>query len=76
MESGKSEMLGKLYNQQFSLVMKKKTIDTRETTNESLPNIQQNKSKEKANYVRNELNDTKSQVLLMEAKLKSLRKIK
>lgn len=44
--------------------------------NDSLPNIQPNKSLEKANVLRNQLNDTKSQIAIMESKLNNLRKLK
>lgn len=69
-------MRGNIYNQPFRGVQKKKSIETSETTNDILPNIKRHNSTERTNHIRNQLNDTKVQIVEMEAKLKKLRKIK
>lgn len=52
-----------------------KSIETSETITEGLPALQSGRG-EKANVLRNQLNDTKSQIMLMEAKLRNLRQLK
>jgi hypothetical protein len=67
------------YNQTFRnnvfFHSKKKSIETSETVNDSLPNIHDHQDK-RVNVIRNDLNDTKSQIALMKAKIKNLSKIR
>lgn len=53
----------------------KKSIETTETINDNLPALQPGRG-DKANVLRNQLNDTRSQIVLMEAKLRNLRQLK
>lgn len=53
----------------------KKSIETSETLNESLPALQAGRG-ERANVLRSQLSDTRSQIVLMEAKLRNLRQLK
>jgi hypothetical protein len=53
----------------------KKSIETSETINDSLPALQSARG-DKANVLRNQLSDTRSQIVLMEAKLRNLRQLK
>lgn len=60
----------------FSIHLRRnKSIETSETISEGLPTLQGGRG-EKANVLRNQLNDTKSQIMLMEAKLRNLRQLK
>jgi hypothetical protein len=53
----------------------KKSIETSETINDSLPALQAGRG-ERANVLRSQLTDTRSQIVLMEAKLRNLRQLK
>jgi hypothetical protein len=64
------------YNLSFGLHSRKQTVATIKTADESLPPIDPNDTVYKHNTIRNQLNSTRSQIMLMEAKLQNLRKIK
>ena len=63
-----------MYTRHFRRSSKKKCAETSETIDASLPSIAPNR--EKVNAVRGQLNQTKSQIMAMEAKLHGLRKMK
>lgn len=76
MDNSRLEKAASVYTQQLRHPLTKKSFETSETLNDSLPNIQFNKTPEKVNVLRNQLNDTKSQIAIMESKLNNLRLLK
>jgi hypothetical protein len=76
MDNPRIEKAASVYTQQLRHPVTKRSFETSETLNDSLPNIQFNKTPEKVNVLRNQLYDTKSQIAIMESKLNNLRLLK
>lgn len=76
MDNSRLEKAASVYTQHLRHPLTKKSFETSETLNDSLPNIQFNKTPEKVNLLRNQLSDTKSQIAIMESKLNNLRMLK